>query len=97
VCVWFLICIGAVMAIELFERHIPGRRGSMDLSLLGLLVAALGSPVAHGFGAYWIYRSTQRILRAELRRRGIPICIACGYEGGDIAAPRCPECGAPAP
>jgi len=37
---------------------------------------------------------TRRMLRAELRRRGIPICVSCGYEGGDIAAPNCPECGA---
>jgi hypothetical protein len=40
----------------------------------------------------WFKRHNGR-LRAELRRRSIPICIACGYEGGDIAAPRCPECG----
>lgn len=36
-------------------------------------------------------------LRCELRRRGIPICVSCGYEGGDIDAPRCPECGAEQP
>lgn len=40
----------------------------------------------------WLSR---KHLRTELRRRGIPICIPCGYEGGDIDAPRCPECGAP--
>lgn len=48
--------------------------------------------------AFWhIFRSARlerRALRSELRRRGIPICIACGYEGGDMSAPKCPECGA---
>ncbi len=39
-------------------------------------------------------RSARRKLRAILRRRGIPICLKCGYEGGDITAPKCPECGA---
>ena len=38
-------------------------------------------------------RHARRTLRSELRRRGIPICIACGYEGGTIDTPRCPECG----
>jgi hypothetical protein len=89
--------MGGTLVVELFNQSISGRRAMWDVTLVGLLVAALGSPIAHGFGAYWVYRGTQRILRAELRRRGIPVCIRCGYQAGDIAAPRCPECGAPAP
>jgi len=36
-------------------------------------------------------------LRTELRSRSIPVCLACGYVGGDMSAPRCPECGAENP
>ena len=40
-------------------------------------------------------RRERHRLRSELRCRGMPICLKCGYEGGDINAPKCPECGAP--
>ena len=62
--------------------------------VVALVTILLGGVIAHGFGAFWVFRIRQRRLRTELRRRGIPICIACGYEGGTIDIPRCPECGA---
>ena len=37
-------------------------------------------------------RSNTRF-RTELRRRGIPVCLKCGYEAGAMSAPNCPECG----
>lgn len=69
-------------------------------AFLPTLLAAVGL-VAAGLAAwagYAMERSIQRtMLRAELRSRGIPMCIACGYDGGDAASPRCPECGAAYP
>ncbi len=34
------------------------------------------------------------LLRRELNRRGVPVCIRCGYGLRGVGAPRCPECGA---
>ena len=69
-------------------------------SPVGVILASLGW-IAGLVVAVWFSRWLVRgylawHLRTELRRRGIPVCLKCGYEGGDIAAPRCPECGAPA-
>lgn len=35
-----------------------------------------------------------RALRGLLRERGLPVCMACGYNLTGIAERRCPECGA---
>lgn len=35
-----------------------------------------------------------RAIRAELNRRGYPVCVPCGYVLRDLPAPRCPDCGA---
>ncbi|MHC4797878.1 MAG: hypothetical protein ACYTF1_14640 [Planctomycetota bacterium] len=38
-------------------------------------------------------KSPQKFLRQELCKRGIPICIKCGYDLRGQTEPRCPECG----
>lgn len=38
-------------------------------------------------------RSIRRSLRASLRRRGIPMCVVCGYNLRNLPQRRCPECG----
>ncbi len=35
----------------------------------------------------------KRKLRTELVKRGVPICIPCGYDLRGLTEPRCPECG----
>lgn len=40
-------------------------------------------------------RRIQRSLREQLVARGVPICIACGYDLRGQTTPRCPECGTP--
>ncbi len=48
-------------------------------------------------GAYLYLRlirhSVQAALREELARRGIPVCLNCGYNMRGLLEPRCPECG----
>ncbi len=86
-----------VLALALFDPltrslHAGTRFELMMMGLVSMstLVVVLGA----GFlGGRLAHRVRIRVLRTELRRRGIPICIACGYEGGDIDATRCPECG----
>lgn len=90
---WTLACAAVCLVLV---RILP------DDDLVRLLIVAtvaswpIGVWFAGQFGEFLAHRRAQRSLRSELRRRGIPICIACGYEGGDIAAPKCPECGASA-
>lgn len=58
----------------------------------------LGANVIYLLIALWFGRRAsrrlQRAARTELRRRGFPVCLNCGYEAGAIATARCPECGA---
>ena len=69
--------------------------------LTGSYLAMLASAVALGgilvsvesrllFRAGW-----QRSLRRQLVERGVPICLACGYDLRGQLEPRCPECGTP--
>jgi hypothetical protein len=91
-----LVCIAETM-----DSNASYSARQLQLLTFSSLVLFLGSfPLAllgGAFGAFLAYRIGLRKLRTELRRRGIPICIRCGYQAGDIAAHRCPECGAPAP
>ncbi len=46
----------------------------------------------------WLMRGAARgqseLLRQQLRDRGIPVCLACGYSLKGLTSPdRCPECG----
>ena len=40
-------------------------------------------------------RRMRRELRVELQKRGVPICIPCGYDLRGQSEARCPECGKP--
>jgi len=63
------------------------------LSALTVLASTVGAWVG-----FVMEREVQRIvLRTELRRRGFPVCMKCGYERGHPGVPRCPECAAHTP
>ena len=96
VTVWTFVCLGLILACFGFAYRTGSR--SMGSSLVAIIVGVViawlpGSWIVGNWSAFQTRRYARRILRSELRRRGIPICIACGYEGGDITTPRCPECG----
>jgi hypothetical protein len=62
-------------------------------------IGAFAGPVA-GFVWVWVAnvmfrRPIQRDLREQLAKRGVPICIPCGYDLRGSVSGRCPECGAP--
>ena len=40
-------------------------------------------------------RQLQGLIRKDLVRRGIPVCVRCGYDRTGSAGKRCPECGEP--
>lgn len=43
---------------------------------------------------YFPRNASLRILRSTMRRHGVRICVACGYDLRSIDAQACPECGA---
>lgn len=56
----------------------------------GFLSAPLGSFVI----PIRLFRQRgRRFLREELHKRGIPICVRCGYNLTGCLSDRCPECG----
>lgn len=58
--------------------------------------AVLGALVGGGVTVLVLrafHRKSQRILRAYLVDRGVPVCLACGYFRRGAADARCPECG----
>ena len=61
------------------------------------IFAALSITVtlAFAFGGMWpLRRMVLRELRDYLGKRGILLCMTCGYNLHGLQAPRCPECGA---
>ncbi len=57
-------------------------------------------PVGMLVGFYWLFnfglrKPFQRTLREALQRKGVPICLKCGYDLRGQTEPRCPECGTP--
>lgn len=63
-----------------------GMAAAVGAQYLGLMAIVL----------WWSARASRRMrrrLRTELRSRAVPVCLACGYVGGDMHARNCPECG----
>lgn len=93
-----LVPVGAIVVVGVLGLQM----------LLGTFVGPLPPGVRGGiFGgiaggsAVWllgfVLRSrTKGIMREELRKRGIPVCLHCGYSLRGVPEPRCPECGKPA-
>ena len=46
-----------------------------------------------GIGLWSMRRHTRRHLRVQLAKKGIPVCIPCGYNLKGNASGVCPECG----
>ena len=61
--------------------------------LCSLLLIAVATYV--GLRAWLFPRGIGRRLRRALRGRGLPVCLACGYNLTAVSEPRCPECGEP--
>lgn len=58
----------------------------------GIIGGLVGGLFVYGIGRIW-RRPMQQCLRQELNKRGIPICMKCGYDLRGQVEPRCPECG----
>jgi hypothetical protein len=58
------------------------------------LFFAAAAGVALPLSFQYLFRRTLQVaIREELNRRGVPVCIGCGYDLRGQETPRCPECG----
>jgi len=82
--------VTAAVLIPLISGHLP-----LHPALAGGLVGTLA-----GLGGAWAFRRIvhkpfQRAIRRALVERGLPVCIACGYDLRGNVSGVCPECGEP--
>lgn len=57
-------------------------------------IGGLGIPLATIIVPLLLFRQrTRRLLRQELLKKEIPICLHCGYDLSGCPSVRCPECG----
>jgi len=59
-----------------------------------IALGGLGIPLATMIVPLLLFRQrTRRNLRQELHKRGVPICLHCGYNLTGCQSAQCPECG----
>jgi hypothetical protein len=93
----YWLIAGAVQVVAQIVLTVPltqyARRAGFYGPAIGwglpVLVAALACVVIIWLVRRWITRS----LREELNRRGLPTCLACGYDLTGNVSGTCPECG----
>jgi len=61
-----------------------------DWSMYPLFVLNL---IGFGFAGWFTRRDIRRRLREQLVKKGIPVCIPCGYNLTSNVSGVCPECG----
>lgn len=69
-------------------------RQGASLYVVAAFAAALGGGLIFAHLHLWIRPRIHENLRRQLLARGVPICLACGYDLRGQTVPRCPECGA---
>lgn len=98
---WSAVTIGSVTAMlqvsRILRRELQPQLGSSSELLavaitLSILLAAsvISFKMRRGSGSLF---SIRRSLRYQLVRKGIPICIHCGYDLRGQVQYNCPECG----
>lgn len=86
------VVVGSLCAATLYTLS---RWWPIPQSTWGAISGAIvGGTSALSVQIFW-RRPLQREIRRELNRRGVPICVRCGYNLHGLAEPRCPECGTP--
>ncbi len=82
-----IVATGLFVLWDKLVASVPSRWSVYLLFILSLI----------GFGiAIWLTRrDIRRRLRAQLTKKGIPVCIPCGYDLTGNVTGRCPECGTP--
>jgi len=86
----FLCVIGTTSLFIMWDNlvaSVPSKWSLVLIFMLYLIGAGL---------AFWLTRrDIRRRLRTQLTKKGIPICIPCGYNLTGNESGTCPECGTP--
>jgi hypothetical protein len=90
---WFWVLCASVVVFMIYGRGFLsvyfGLHGYISAGIVG---AAAG--ISMTYGGFWFARRQIRLyLRHEMRGRGIPLCLRCGYDLRGTPSGRCPECG----
>lgn len=92
---WFLLTYDKYLLAYLWVRtgvtKLGCVAGPLVVATLKILYIFSYLVLAHALMKQRIYLS----LRRQLRDRGIPLCMGCGYDLRGQIEPRCPECGRP--
>ncbi len=84
----FLVMIGATGLFVLWDKLVVSVPSSWSLYLM-LMLYLMGI----GTAIWFTRRGIRRRLRAQLARKGIPVCVPCGYNLTGNESGVCPECG----
>ena len=84
-----LLCVvGATGMFVLWDKLVESIPS--DWSLYPLFMLNL---IGFGFAIWFTRRDIRRRLREQLVKKGIPVCITCGYNLTGNESGVCPECG----
>jgi len=94
---WLAMTVAAIvlLAASSAVARLVSSAGELDLPTARfaclLLAMAGGAVVGNG----WVRRRVPVMLRAELVRCGVPVCVGCGYSLRGACGGACAECGRP--
>jgi uncharacterized paraquat-inducible protein A len=87
--------VGSVLVPRYFEHRIGIYLSLVWTRLLGILASGLAlAAVVWAILSLW-HNPLRDQIRLELIRRGIPVCLGCGYNLTGNTSGVCPECGQP--
>ncbi|QOJ13934.1 MAG: hypothetical protein HRU75_04440 [Planctomycetia bacterium] len=89
---FFLVAMGSTYLGMPALTGLVGWVGLPHWTALLIVVPALIVAFYIGFALLW-HRPMVRAMRLELQRRGIQVCVNCGYDCRAQEHRRCPECG----
>ncbi len=84
----FLSVVGATGLFVLWDKLVASIPSSWSLHLMFMLYL-----IGFGIAIWFTRRDIRRRLRAQLAKKGIPVCIPCGYDLTGNISGTCPECG----
>lgn len=84
----FLCVIGATGLFIMWDKLVASVPSNWSLVMIFML-----NLIGFGFAMWYTRRDIRRRLRIQLVKKGIPICIPCGYNLTGNESGKCPECG----
>jgi len=84
----FLCVIGATGLFVLWDKLVASIPSNWSLVLIFMLYL-----IGFGLAIWYTRRDIRRRLRTQLAKKGIPVCIPCGYNLTGNESGVCPECG----